>query len=203
MIISIKSSGDSLCPSSWQSLSISITIFVTGGKVSVSALCFEPGLAMIPSAMTFSCPLHRKLTPASPCPDHFDISVYPQSPLVHHVSFYFLLVSNNDLIASLTRLPCICIAPSRLRTAVPRGATIACSPSRLISPRVVLCFCSSFLFQTLYLISLDFFYFIPSWTVCRNALVYTLQQCSFVSSFFCLFLLVVSFCYWSFDVDVL
>ncbi|KAG1868833.1 hypothetical protein C8R48DRAFT_121660 [Suillus tomentosus] len=134
MIISIKSSGDSLGPPSWQSLSISISIFVNWGKVSVSALCFEPGLAMIPAERS-----HNRL-----------LSLPPHFTSCRALFLLFFSFPNALSHLNLT------------------------------------------------------FYFIPSWTVCRNALVYTLQQCSFVSFFFCLFLLfVVSFCYWFFDVDVL
>ncbi|KAG2140966.1 uncharacterized protein EDB93DRAFT_650636 [Suillus bovinus] len=78
----------------------------------------------------------------------------------------------------------------RLRTTVLRGATIACSPSRLISPCAVL-------FFSLYHPNLTF-YFIPSWTYASQCIHHTLQQCSsiftlFLSFFFSLFLFLMGF----------
>lgn len=73
---------------------IFISIFVLDSNWSKgSALCFEPGFAMIPSAMAFvsSFPSQAPRSISIPMPHaliNFDISLSPQSPLVYDVSLY-------------------------------------------------------------------------------------------------------------------
>ncbi|KAG1865262.1 hypothetical protein F4604DRAFT_995177 [Suillus subluteus] len=70
---------------------ISISIFVLDSNWGKgSALCFEPGLAMIPSAMAFvSSPSIAKSPAPSPYLCYMPRSTSTsQSPLIHHVSLY-------------------------------------------------------------------------------------------------------------------